>query len=471
MHRKRTTLIAVFSAAILALMGWLFPFEAADKNSESEPPCPPVSITNSFTTLSKTYERSGEVFGNPLMGFAVQAEEPEIDDDVELVYLEITWREWESEMDLYNVDGIKKTYQLDRWRAEGKHVVLRFICDDPGSSRHMDIPDWLYTEMSNAGTFYNNSYGAGFSPDYTNPFMQQRHAAAVKAMGEAFGQDTFVSYVELGSLGHWGEWHTLFEDGIARMPSEEIRQIYIDPWKTAFPHAKIMMREPFAAAQRDGFGLYNDMIGADVDTQYWLDTIHDGGKYDQTLDETDVLVPMQEFWKTVPSGGEITSSISMDVLMTTEFKTTLSHIVNGHTTFCGPKTAPSEYIHSYQQMLDNMGYKLTIDHAELKDSDGSLMMTMMWTNNGAAPMYWNWPVYIYVKDMNNATMEKIAVGLELTSLLPGSSVTTTTVFDYPTQADTSTCTFWVGIEDPMTIKPAVRLDMDADQMDGMTRLF
>lgn len=28
-------------------------------------------------------------------------------------------------------------------------------------------------------------------------------------MGERWGSDSLISYIELGSLGHWGEWHVL----------------------------------------------------------------------------------------------------------------------------------------------------------------------------------------------------------------------------------------------------------------------
>ena len=36
----------------------------------------------------------------------------------------------------------------------------------------------------------------------------------MKALGEHYGKSDLVSYVELGSLGHWGEWHVAYYIGI-----------------------------------------------------------------------------------------------------------------------------------------------------------------------------------------------------------------------------------------------------------------
>ena len=78
----------------------------------------------------------------------------------------------------------------------------------------------------------------------------------------------------------------------------------------------ILMRRPFASAEKYGFGLYNDMTGQPEATQSWLGWINNGGEYDQT-GEKNVIVPMNDFWKTAPSGGEFTSSLSMEEMLDT----------------------------------------------------------------------------------------------------------------------------------------------------------
>lgn len=142
-----------------------------------------------------------------------------------------------------------KRKSVFRWRSEGKHLVLRFICDDPGDESHTDIPDWLYRETGKDGDWYDNDYGKGFAPDYSNTTMIRRHTQAVKAMGERWGSDPLISYIELGSLGHWGEWHVNYGAGIRRLPLEEVREQYVKVWPEAFPNAMILMRRPFCSAK------------------------------------------------------------------------------------------------------------------------------------------------------------------------------------------------------------------------------
>lgn len=152
--------------------------------------------------------------GIPLMGYAPCAWNAEVREDVSLLYMDITWAELEPEEGQYNWEGIEKENQLERWREEGKHIVLRFVCDVPGSETHMDIPEWLYEKTNHAGTWYDVSFGKGFAPDYNNEIFISCHQKAVEAMGEHLGQDGLISYIELGSLGHWGEWHVNYSVGI-----------------------------------------------------------------------------------------------------------------------------------------------------------------------------------------------------------------------------------------------------------------
>ena len=64
--------------------------------------------------------------------------------------------------------------------------------------------------------------------------------------------------------------------------------------------------------------------------------INNGGEYDQT-GEKNVIVSMKDFWKTAPSGGEFTSSLSMEEMLDTNLSGTVEMIREAHTTFSGTK--------------------------------------------------------------------------------------------------------------------------------------
>ena len=420
----------------------------------------------------KQYKESQAAFGNPLMGYVPSAWYNEVSEDISLLYMDITWAELEPEEGVYNWASIDEENQISRWRKEGKHLVLRFVCDIPSDEEHMDIPEWLYEKSGKAGKWYDGEYGKGFAPDYNNPTIISCHEQAVKALGEHFGQDGLISYVELGSLGHWGEWHVNYSEGIQRIPREAVRDKYILPWTEAFPDARILMRRPFASAEKYGFGLYNDMTGQPEATQSWFDWINNGGEYDQT-GEKNVIVPMKDFWKTAPSGGEFTSSLSMEEMLDTNLSGTVEMIREAHTTFLGPKIPDENYVDGYKEVLKNMGYRLWISMAELKNTAKGSRLKLTWENSGVAPMYKEWPVYVYIEDESGKLVEKSRISIKISSLFPGEKATTLTALE--TERLNSLLEkgyrLSVGIEDPMTELPCVRFAMEALYQEGKNYLW
>ena len=386
--------------------------------------------------------------------------------------MDITWAELEPEEGQYNWESIDKENQLSRWRKEGKHIVLRFVCDVPGQEKHMDIPEWLYGKIDHEGTWYDVEFGKGFAPDYNNEEMIRYHAKAVEALGEHLGKDGLISYIELGSLGHWGEWHVNYSAGIQRLPNEAVRKQYVVPWTGAFPDAMLLMRRPFSHASEYGMGLYNDMAGHPDETEVWLREIENGGDLTQ-IDEKNALISMHDFWKTAPVGGELTSSFSMEVLLETNLDQTATLIRESHTTFLGPHVANNQYLQGYHTVLKSMGYRLRISEAVLSNKLKETKLSMTWANDGTAPFYKDWPVWVYVTDENGDTIEKKQVEMKLSSILPGESVKTEICLETKKLVDLAGKKYniRIGVEDPMTGKENLRLAMKCRYMDGRNLLW
>ena len=429
--------------------------------------------------ITSNYNVTNTVYKNPLMGFAAAATSRSNVSDNPLLYIDITFRELEPEQGVYNFEKIAAENYIERWKSEGKHAVLRFVCDVPLEEEHMDIPDWLY-ELTGDGTFYEFEDGRkGYSPDYENELFIEYHAKAIKALGEYFSKDNFISYVELGSLGHWGEWHVNFEAGIKKLPESDIRQKYIDPYIQAFSNAKLMMRRPFLVAKENNYGLYNDMFGNPESLVTWEQWLSSGGVYDQT-DESEQLLPMAKAWETAPIGGEFTSSYKMDWLLIENKSETLKMLEDSHTTFLGPKfpkvaideTPNPEFLKSIDDVLLRMGYRYNITKSVLEKSvfSDSARLELTWTNSGVAPIYFDWPVYLYITDSVGEVIEKHEVDFELTKLLPGAEYITSTVFDFTGYKDKN-IRLCIGIVDPMTDKPAVALTSDNEKLRYMSIVY
>lgn len=418
-----------------------------------------------------TYQMTDVTVSNPFIGFAIPATYETLPQDHSLVYIDITFAELQPDgPDTFNFDVIAKENQIERWKKEGKHAVLRFICDIPGSEMHLDIPMWLF-ELTEDGDFYDNEYGKGYAPNYANEVFIYYHQKAIKALGEYFS-DGFLRYVKIGSLGHWGEWHVLYSSGIQRLPDRNIREQYVRHYIDAFSNAnmKLLMRRPFEPAAKYGLGLFNDMTGDVESTEEWLDWIENGGTFTQTQ-ETNALVAMSEFWKTAPVGGEFTSSIPMEQMCGINLKETLTLLERSHTSFLGPKCPVGEIYdeHIYQkavpQILNAMGYRLGIVRVRIDAENGRLLM--QWANSGNAPIYFDMPVRLYLVDSLNMKTQIAEVEIDLTTLLPGE--TAETITELPLDMSYENQVLAIGIVDPETGKPAVSLVSNQKQLDE--RLF
>lgn len=412
-----------------------------------------------------SYPADDTVFANPQMGYAPAVRSAEYT-GVTLRYLQLTWREVEPEEGCFAWQELEERYHLAALREEGVHLVLRFVCDDPGSVQHLDIPDWLYAQTGN-GSWYTTSYGSGYSPDYADAVFRAAHRQVLEALGQWLGTDGFVSYVELGSLGHWGEWHIRSDAGLVPMPNESVRNAYVRDYQAAFPRAKLLLRRPFRMAAEEGLGLYNDMTGAPEDTEEWLGWIAEGGWYGQ---EPDALRAMPDFWRTAPAGGELTSGDSMKHLLSQNLQQTLELIRRSHMIFLGPKIPDPAYHAGSQAVLKELGYRLRVKRAKLTGGASGKAVQLTIANEGNTPFYWDWPVNLYVEDANGTTLETQPLPLQLSTLQPDTEQTVKAAL-HTVHGIMGQRRIMIGIIDPMTGKDAVRFAMKAERKNGRTVLF
>ena len=446
------------------------------------------------------YRSSDAFFVNPLIGYMQNAEESEPYTETSLVYIGLTWRELEPERGQFNWDAIADANHLSRWRAEGKHAVLRFVCDLPGEEAHRDIPDWLYA-ITGDGMDYDIDYGRGYCPNYANAVFREEHHRALREIGRYFTENwgAFVSYVELGSLGHWGEWHVKYAEGLPYLPKTTIRKEYVEAYVAAFPNARLLSRRSFQEMP-EGTGIYNDVTGNVPETERLLRELSEGADFGSAQEE-DAIRPLPDIWNSAPVGGEYTSSLSMENMLNRDFRSTLKLIEASHPSFLGPKIPDmrggadddeqlsATALRNARKIQSMLGYRYRVTEISISDAateDGvwttlyKLLTGQMGSreeykcvrvtlrNDGLAPMYFDWPVKLYlVKDGDRTPCSAYPVGgLQLTKI-PGDSETSAEVLIPATELEAENTQLYIGIEDPESGKPSVQLAMDVPTLDGM----
>ena len=447
------------------------------------------------------YRSSDAFFVNPLIGYMQNAEESEPYTETSLVFIDLTWRELEPERGQFNWDAVAEANHLSRWRAEGKHAVLRFVCDLPGKEAHRDIPDWLYAETGD-GMDYDIDYGRGYCPNYANAVFREEHHRALREIGRYFMENwgAFVSYVELGSLGHWGEWHVKYAEGLPYLPNAAIRREYVEDYVEAFPNARLLSRRSFQEMPA-GTGIYNDVTGNVPETERLLRELSEGADFGSAQEE-DAIRPLPDIWNRAPVGGEYTSSLSMENMLNRDFRSTLKLIEASHPSFLGPKIPDMRgaaedddrklsetALWNARKIQSMLGYRYRVAEISISDAateDGvwttmyKLLTGQMGSreeykcvrvtlrNDGLAPMYFDWPVKLYlVKDGDRTPCSAYPLGgLQLTKI-PGDSEASAEVLIPAAELEAENTQLYIGIEDPESGKPSVQLAMDVPMLDGM----
>ena len=430
-------------------------------------------------TESVTFRPQERETRAPMSGWAVHADtwEEARPLDTDLIYAEVTWAELESEKGVYDFEAFEEKNHLNEWWSEGKKLILRFVTDRPGEAGHKDIPEWLVTEMGGevlAGTYYESEEGSGFSPDYSMLSMREAHRRVIEALAERYDNHYGMAYVEIGSLGHNGEWTVVqSETSPNLLPTSIISREYTWHYINAFSDTPMLMCRPYKEAQLMNVGLFNPHLGDFDATWDYLETLERGG-YDEQI-ETD-LVAMPDFYLTSPSGAHIPEDLDIEQLLTQERNTLMRQIAESRLNYVVLDSSISELSEEALSVLREaeylLGSRLWIRSASWNAQvHGTMRCTvyMTWRNDGMAPMHAGWPLALALFDGDELVCIQITE-VDSSMMLPGDSEVQAWI-DIPHGVPMGTYTLKAAILDPSDNQPGVLLTMaECDEQTLWTEL-
>ncbi|MCC3375052.1 DUF4832 domain-containing protein [Cohnella sp. REN36] len=445
-----------------------------------------------------------ETFGvldNPLMGWAgwANASEP-LAQPHKLVYANIAWRDLEPEKGKFDWAGIERKFQFAKWRAEGTRINLRFVLDDPGDDPDMDIPQWLYDELvkaegeTGAGKRYDTPdtvVGKGFAPNYASKTLIAEHERVLTELGKRYDGDPLIAFVQIGSLGHWGEFHNWPEEVSGVFPNLSVSDRYVEHYLHAFPHKLIGMRKPFPIAASKRLGLFNDVFGSKGATDEWLNWTEEGWNgiepyvdAGQDPAAAQAASKMPDFWKDNYSGGEFYNGNPLLSLTNDTIMETLRQARASHTSWLGP-SSPAPYklgkdidegVQANIDLLHNtMGYRFVLEsvsHGAKAAAGRGTTVRMTWNNKGVAPFYAAWPLALALIDERGKLVDgsvRRLGGADVRKWLPGQQALEAE-YEVPAKLTPGAYRLAVAILDPDTGKPGVHLAVEGERADGWTAL-
>lgn len=420
------------------------------------------------------------VLNNPYKGWAPNSEGGPYNQPHRLVRTQMLWSDIEPERGVFDWEGFEAKNNFEYWDSIGVSYIIRFRMDVPSRrdrGTRMQIPQWLFDMIDGDGVFYDNDdIGKGFSPDYENPIMIAEHERFLKAFGERYNNDPRVAFIQLGSVGHWGEWHT-WPEGSGKFPREEVANQYIQHYVDNFDQKLLGIRRPLEHAVKNNFGFFNDRIGNTDTTDQWLFWINNGMDYDDWYNwESYPERAVPDFWKTTYSAGEFGSGNALLWLMDDTVAETLRLVRLSHTSWIGPcspaglRNIPE--ITNVETLLKTIGYRFVVEsvtHKPQAAAGQEFSVEMVWNNKGIAPFYFPWPLEVSLADANGEIVLAEVTSQDIRQWLPGRH-TVNLSLEIPHELAAGDYTLLVSINDPVSGEPGVDLAITGRRADGRYEL-
>ncbi|MEC0308828.1 DUF4832 domain-containing protein [Paenibacillus lautus] len=370
---------------------------------------------------------------NPFKGWAPSAKSTHYPQDHRLVYAGVTWKELEPTKGNYDFSAIEASNHFDYWQSRGVKVVLRFILDSPSGAPHRDIPDWLYNDMVSLGQSPGKAYqdetggmgagnNTGFSPNYSSDYLIARHKLAIEAIAEHYDTaDSPIAFVQIGSLGHWAEFHTWpyvgpngesnYTGAFPPNPiSNQYIQHYIDAFADQEEHTQLLIRRSVELAKNNNkgliLGMYNDVFGdqPSFDSEWGWYTGTQNGYWDDIGQQQPNHA---NFWDTRVSGGEFYGgAYGLNAALTTGsgFNETLRQTELSKPSWLGPNSPASLALGNPLQgnmdtLKKRMGYHFVVNKAAYPqvNTGDTLDVSIVVENKGVQHFPFHWPVEVQLR--------------------------------------------------------------------------
>ncbi len=342
---------------------------------------------------------TGEALVNPGMGWVLHyydnipenyGSRLEPSDTVEdfpglsVVYLRIPWSYIEPEEGRFNWAVLDTPAQ--RWISKGKQIALRISCSE--SWMRWATPEWVHRAGAKG---YEFEPGAGvrvggpyWEPDYDDPIFLQKLDNFLSALAKRYDGNPEVAFIDVGSLGVWGEGHT-FASTQLKIPLETVKK-HIDL------HLKHFKRTLLAA--NDDFSFHGD------------ETINYARQMGLTLRDDSILVQggqnayfhaqmAQAFWRDRPVIVECEHyGPSKERGYWQDGSKYLQAVEEYHASYASIHWWPREFLQENRELIDRinrrLGYRLQLVEASWQKQTklgNRWDVRWQWRNAGVAPCY------------------------------------------------------------------------------------
>lgn len=297
---------------------------------------------------------------------------------------------------------------LETAANRGNQGIFRVYFDYPNNDT--SVPAFLRDAGVSLTTY--TEHGGGESPAYDHPALVQAMTALIAELGSVHDGDPRIAYIQVGLLGHWGEWHTWPNSELFAHRSTQ--ETVLESFSRAFQETPLLVSQDSLS------------ITPTHDYARLRIGLHDDAFANGTLGPDDwMFVPrlrrygLTDLWQKLPIGGEVLPSLQSII-------------------WDDPSGAPQDFFASVREthatwLLNHgvftadwedekraraiegakaLGYQLFVQSVELAKRGDSLLIRLEIANHGAAPFYHGWPLVLELSGQSHQ------LGIDLATVVP-----------------------------------------------------
>ena len=243
------------------------------------------------------------VFRNPGQGWSaeiwsVRRADPLV--NVGDMYNRPTWASLEPEEGVYDWSRIEELIGLAQ--ARGIPASFRILCVSSYSTTGWSTPKWVFDKGAKDEPFVTTREIKGemvdvvqHAPVFDDPVFMEKHRRLLETVAKRYDGDPRLAGLDIGSYGHWGEWHCFglppdtnrYSKAAGKLPyvpprvyPKEIRRQYADWYLQNFRKTPLVFMtddwETFRYALGDGpvprVGFRRDGVGSPGHFERWIGT-------------------------------------------------------------------------------------------------------------------------------------------------------------------------------------------------------
>ncbi|MEI7908650.1 MAG: DUF4832 domain-containing protein [Verrucomicrobiota bacterium] len=415
--------------------------------------------------VSTCFREVDTLFANPGQGWMSQQRAPWNEPRLpcSVVYIRFDWADAEPEQGRYNWKVIDEV--MDAWKPRGATVAMRVMTANAHSSGYYTSPKWLF----DAGCKSHDYLSGGddptsggkriprIEPDYADPLYLEKHGAFLKALGARYDGRPELEFLDIGSYGIWGEWHTTHPAPV------ELRKQIVDLYQKAFRTTPLVFMSDDAEvlnyALAHGCGLRRDGVGSPWHEQNWI-----GSK------KYSAVEGMADMWKRAPVVFEWFGNFDYLQSQNWSFDAAVNFMLNNHVNLINDNIGrvPPEAMPQLEKLARLAGARFVLREIAIQKSikaGATLNLHMRWSNVGVGRLQRPFRLRFFLLDATGNPVFTADAKADPRGWLPGTFDLTESPA-LPSTLKAGDYTLALALVEPGARNPWFRLAIDAPEKDG-----